>query len=65
MVVKPFVESFVKDACERINFEKGSMKANALKTAINAYLSRKAAGMEIRGMVSKDRTVETTKSSVA
>lgn len=51
--------------CELIDFEKESMKANKPKTAINAYLSRKAAGMEIRGMVSKDRTVVTTKSSVA
>ena len=65
MVVKPFTESFVNGRCELIDFEKESMKANKPKTAINAYLSRKAAGMENRGMVSKDRTVVTTKSSVA
>lgn len=41
------------------------MKADEPQIAINVYLRRKAAGMEIRGMVSKDRTVETTKSSVA
>lgn len=64
-MVKPFRESFVNGRCELIDFEKGSMKANAPKKAINAYFSRKAAGMEIRGMVSKDKTVETTKSSVA
>ena len=65
MVVNPFTESLVNGRYELIDFEKGSMKANAPKIAINAYLSRNAAGMEIRGMVSKDRTVETTKSSVA
>ncbi len=65
MVVNPITESFVNGRCELIDSEKGSMKANAPQIAINAYLSRKAAGMEIRGMVSKDKTVETTKSSVA